>query len=65
MKSRWRPEQNEKYWYLSGEIARPLDEIMILHDNWDETLFYIHENVFRTKKEAQAKLKKIREVLGG
>lgn len=64
---KWKPKEGEKYWYL---------HFSAYNLNWGEILFSKYHdyfltdfnmvkigNCFRTKKEAQAKLKEIMELL--
>ena len=59
MKKKWKPELEEKYYFITD----------YMNVNYAVHLYWFSEarvkvgNCFKTKKEAQAKLKRIKEIL--
>lgn len=60
---KWKPRDEQLYWYLNGDINWP-EEVKVISDHWDEELGG-ESNYFRTRKEAQVALRKIKEILRG
>lgn len=61
-KKKWKPKDNEKYWYLDGWVNWP-GEINVERDKWDAESGGEDFNCFPTKKSALLAAKRIRGIL--
>jgi len=57
---RWKPKMGERFWYIFCLIGVDSD---FWNGNSDDKFYYNLGNVFKTKKEAQEKLKQIKKIL--
>ena len=57
--TKWKPKYDEKYWFINiGDFRFYID-----WDYWTQSINYNYFNCFCTKKEAQQKLREIKEIL--
>lgn len=63
---KWKPKEDERYFYI---IVNRFHGTNILDSTWSNTgsdrILRRSSNIFRTRKEAQAKLKQIKQILKG
>ena len=64
MKKRWKPKEGEKFYFVEGFY-----EFRVSSQRWDENVYdmkmYRNHNVFRTKKEAQQAVRRVKVALKG
>jgi len=59
---KWKPKVGEKYWYISAQGT--LWNGKFINSDWDCEHRYNFGNCFRTNREAQFALSRVKKVLG-
>lgn len=64
---KWKPEENELFYVIVSTMMQSFDVIRIKYENkaYRLNMHIRNNNCFRTKKEAQAKLRLIKQILRG